>query len=301
MPVHSCPDCKKTFLRKDHLKQHQSKKTPCRRIEDTRHISCPDCEELFSHHSSLSRHRLACRLKTRSRQELAELKAKVAELTSDIPPIRTNNEDEFKEIEQALLDRIQALEEDNKKLQAGIAIPLPKVKKWKIIPMNIADVPDQLKAQVYFGLPGNLLKPLDAIPDDAILVKFGETVDFPRRDGEHKKDFGGFNLIDSVVTNNPNYVEGKFKEYMKIKNRCIKGRAEKKSTNDTELFFVQNQAEYEEIVNAAVAIAEAYKRDIENASQKTQILSEIQRESELENLRLKLELMRMQHRLEIDT
>ena len=296
MLSHECPTCFHVFSRKNDLTRHLAKKKLCTPPEEGPDgFTCDICGDHLQHASSLSRHKKFCvRTTVKTLKEKVDaLQYQIEESHTAIPPIHTTTQQEFKEIEDALLNRIKDLEERNENLENGILVPIAS--KWEIQPLNLASFKDLAKNQVYFGLPGPKLVPLEDIPTDAILVKFGQSDDFYKRQKTHDKDFGGFTLLDSVLTNNPKHVEKKFKECLSIKRRLIKAKTERKETNDTECFFVRNQEEYEEIVRTAVEFAETYRKEVEEADTKNKILNEILKEDNLENLQLKLELMRMQH------
>ena len=180
-------------------------------------------------------------------------------------------------------ERIVELEQELEKIQ-NPEQPLNLVKS-----IGIGNLSDAIRPQVYFGIPGELLIPETAT--DNIIIKFGSTTDPSTRIPKHDKDFGGFNLLDCVVSNNPSFVESKLKEWLKVNRKLIRGKTENKKTTDTELFEVSNQEDYEKIVRLAKVYSDEYQKDVENKMDREQELSKKMREMEIESLKMRIELM----------
>ena len=291
MKVFICHKCKSAFDCQSKLDKHLDRKYPC----DAGNYECDKCGKKILYQSNLSTHKKKCKGRELNSQEKDEkiaalettLEKQLQELPSSVPPIQPETEKEFEEIEDALLDRIDHLENIDQ------SVPDQQDEtRWIVTPLNLASVTETLKPQVYFGLPGPKLRPIHAESKDAILVKFGSTDDYAAQHQIHKADYDGFTLLDSVVTNNPKHVGKNFKAYLQIKDRLVKAKSDNKLTNDSKLFLARSQQDYEDIVKAAVEFAEAYKQKFEC---KDHIIRQIQMENEVETLRLKLDIMRMKH------
>ena len=111
----------------------------------------------------------------------------------------------IRETIESLKGRISTLEKDIKEPSNVLISDIKSV--------NQAPHIDQISNQVYFGIPGNLLKAVEKLDQEETLIKVGSSDDFPTRISRHKRDFGGFRLLDSVITNNPKHVEKKFKDW----------------------------------------------------------------------------------------
>ncbi len=123
---------------------------------------------------------------------------------------------------------------------------------------------DAEQPQVYFFLPGDLLKPL--VKTYGIPVKTGSSDTPFTRSLTHSRDFGGGKLIDTVKTTNPKLVESRFKKWMRVSARFVECKTPKKSGVEQEVFAAQNQEDYVMIVNKAREFAEDYENTLQTQS-----------------------------------
>ena len=79
---------------------------------------------------------------------------------------------------------------------------------------------------------------------------------------KHAKDFGGFKLLDSIVSDNPIEIEDKIREWLRINSKLIRGKTINKQTTDTELFVVGDGEEYAMIVNVANSFAKMQEKKL---------------------------------------
>lgn len=255
--VVTCPKCDLVCRDKSDLKKHLTKRYPC----DSGKYECSICGKRFQQRSGRNHHKKVCKGPP-----------------DDNDPI-------------VLLARIKALEEQQRETVEASAF---EEISNAIQPVGIAHVADCIKPQVYFGEPGPLLKPVQEIVGNKTLIKLGESDQFPTRCTRHTKDFGGFRLLDSIVTSNPKHVETKLKDYLKVKHPMIKCKTVNKKYTDTEIISVETQEEYEEIVMVAKKIADDYASEVEAASGQRAALNSASIVHELESLRLKLRIAELE-------
>ena len=302
-------DCGKSFDSQSNLDKHLNQRIPCN--SNRRKYACENegCSFKAVSRQSKFSHMKICRPKISKeslekrneelQEALLELQAKSnSEKTRPKQTIDTRSfqKEDFKMIESIMMERITKLEDENKTSKRQNNIPVISG-DWTIKSMNIAGISDLFKPMVYISIPGPNLITLDPIPHNAILIKLGQTDDFLKRDSTHKKDYGGFELIDSIITYYPTVVERRIKAWLKIKNKLIKGKTDKKDTNDSELFFVESQQEYEEILKHAVTIAKDYKNEVAQAMQSAENTGE-NIDTELQHFKLKLEVLRLQNKID---
>ncbi len=191
----------------------------------------------------------------------------------------------IRETIESLKGRISTLEKDIKEPSNVLISDIKSV--------NLAPHIDQISNQVYFGIPGNLLKAVDKLDQEDTLIKVGSSDDFPTRISRHKRDFGGFRLLDSVITNNPKHVEKKFKDWLKVQNKMIKAKTIKKKSVDSEIFVVKTQKEYEEIIAIAIKFADDYRKEVEENSSNKEVLILEQKRLDLEICKTQLQILQM--------
>ena len=158
--------------------------------------------------------------------------------------------------EEGLEDKIEEL---NQKLEDSLA-PSTSETVETITPVGYGKLADCIRPRLYFGLPGDLLIPL--IPTEYFIIKVGSTKEPGTRWARHSKDYGGFQMLDSIVTSNCSAVEEKLRDWLRFDGRLMKAQI-MRSRSDTEIFVVKNQKEYETIVK----IAKVFSEELEAASQ----------------------------------
>lgn len=193
----------------------------------------------------------------------------------------------IKTAEEVFNERVQEYEERI----AELTKPADVIKT--IEPVGFGKLADCIESQVYFGLPGSLLIPEIELSIEDIVIKFGSTKDPGSRMPKHNKDFGGFTLLDSIVSDNPVDIEDKIREWLKINNRLIRGKTENKNTTDTELFVVKSQSDYETIVKIANVFAEEQKKKIHERASYEMDLERQRLEHEKESVLMQREIMRL--------
>jgi hypothetical protein len=112
--------------------------------------------------------------------------------------------------------------------------------------------------QLYFGIPGNKLV-FEKSLDGGFGVKFGITREGNERNRfkDHVAEYGGFRLLDCLQCKYPDLLETKIKHMVKIQSRQVFGKAENKTYRDTELVFVRDQEEYNDLVYAAKELVDS--------------------------------------------
>lgn len=255
----TCPDCDKEFRCKADLAKHRTKKYKC----NEGNFPCRLCNKRFRHQPARCTHEKTCK------------GPKVNKKTA------------------LLLKRIQDLEQQQRD-NAVEASTSEEASPIEIQPVGVAHIADCIKPQVYFGVPGPLLKPVEPVADNKTLIKIGSSDSYPRRHTEHSADFGSFQLLDSIVTNNPKYVENKLKDYLKVKHPMIKCKSTNKKYTDTEIIVIETQAEYEQIIMVAKKLADDYASEVEAASTQRVAMNNESIAHELESLRLKLRIAELE-------
>lgn len=254
MVSHPCDHCNFVGASRNDLKRHLERKYPCFGAT----YKCKTCCQPFYSRSAVYTHQKDCTGPKKTKEQ--ELQDKIDILQQEIRDLTKQPDEEI----------VLALK-----------------------PVGFGLLADALKAQTYFGKPGEALIP--EIPTTEIIIKFGSTIEPAVRIPRHDKDFNGFKILDSIVTNNPTWVETRLKEWLKIKGKLIKGKSIHKSTTDTELFTVKNQAEYESIVRLTKFFADEYLREVENKDSHYVDLQTQKRQHEIDNLKLQMEIFRLKN------
>ena len=227
---HRCTRCTRTFSRKKFLLDHLARKNPCRAGDKPpeKPYECLRCPAAFSRLDNLKRHQQeACRGPGSSLQlaeELAELSVEPAELSN-----------------------------------AASSDPGPSARdELSIVSADIGGVSDMFEHCIYFGIPGPLLLAESAV--NGQLIKFGESLDVHRRvTKEDMPAFQGFTVLDCIATVNPVLIEQRFKKMLDMQSRLIRCKTVKKKFRDTEVFAVQSQQEYVEMVQKCKRLAEDHE------------------------------------------
>lgn len=272
MPVFKCDTCDKEFLRETHFQQHLHRKTPCsRRIEAPAVFACARCDKPFRHDSSLSRHRLVCKGR----------KITVQSLQSEVEQCKQ----EAAAKEQEL--RLQIIELEEKIASAEEADPVVENNSLFVQAIGFTLLADSWRPCVYLLIPGPLLM-LEQPFSGGVVIKFGSSDNPPQRYAQHARDFGGYRLLDSIVTNNPRRIESQLKTWLKSNKTMLRGKTTKKRTVDTELFAVCSQDEYETVAKVAKDLADRYSAEVEAASAANIVNITKDNQEELRQLRQQL-------------
>jgi hypothetical protein len=172
--------------------------------------------------------------------------------------------------------------------------------------------------QLYFGIPGNKLV-FEKSLDGGFGVKFGITREGNERNRfkDHVAEYGGFRILDCLQCKYPDLLETKIKHMVKIQSRQVFGKAENKTYRDTELVFVRDQEEYNDLVYAAKELVDSINQqendqiEIVLAKEKTRQAEEQTKQAEAQwkqaeeqtkqerektrQLELQLEILRLQN------
>lgn len=151
--------------------------------------------------------------------------------------------------------------------------------------------------QLYFGIPGGSLI-LEEPIKDGVCIKYGVTKlgKEVRRFREHLNEYNGFILLDSLQCDDPEYVEKQLKDAAFINSRSLYGKVAKKKYRDTELLFVNNQDDYNELIYAVKKLVDECNEYNSNkiilSIEKERTKQEVEKTKQLE-LTYKLELLKM--------
>jgi hypothetical protein len=141
--------------------------------------------------------------------------------------------------------------------------------------------------QVYFGLPGPKLICEAAAGTEGILVKLGTT-----RAGKekarfktHVQEYGDFTIIDSILCQDATVLEERLKHALEIQKRLVSGKAGSKSYQDTELFIVKDQEDYNRIVQMTKNMADEISSsiNIDKTKLSLRLAQELTKQKELDN------------------
>ena len=264
MPECVCPDCGYVAINASRLQRHLKKQNKC---NIGKHVC--DCGNRFNDKSNFNKHKKICkgRPKTKSdrEKELAEHDIIMTTTKYEKDKLQQRVNDLEEEIAKITVE-YQESEEDIANDTDDIA-PAHSVQTWAALQLDLETVfdTDVKKSQVYFFECGPKLKPVSS-EVVGVLIKFGSTDQPYKRLSTHFHDFGGGRLLDSVLTNNPKSVEADLKKWMKITGRITPSQSETKKSEETEVFVIKSQHEYQRIVEKAKALADDYQKDIETAS-----------------------------------
>lgn len=267
-----CDVCQKEFEHPSHLKRHLERKNPC--SEDNAHEKphqCHSCDSVFRFASALSRHRKTCKGR----------KVTVKSLQEDVTRLQTSAYEKELELQERIRELEQVIESGD--------IAQPEEIGLHITSLGLTLLADSYKPQLYLIIPGPLLIMEQSVT--GIVVKFGSSDEPPQRLGRHARDFDGYRLLDSILTNNPKRIESQFKSWLKTHKKLLRGKSERKKTVDTELFEVTSQEDYENVARVAQQLADTYAMEVEAASKSQVVLLNEKNQRELESLRTQLRAM----------
>ena len=233
-----CDRCKRNFRDNCNLQQHLEKKTLCKppgvAIEEVEWI-CEPCQQSYSNKSNYTAH-----LKTKLHQRIARESA-VRDATKETS-------------EEGALSGNHGSPSVRSFRRVSIALTLLK---------SITGVQDLRQEQFYLGFAGmpevwSDIKRSDGTPfvprPDQLVLKFGRHGLNTARSITHSREYGVWQILDSVLTNNPTRVEREVKDDLKNRNELLSALHRNKTVRDTELVAV-NGAEYKAIVERAIQMA----------------------------------------------
>ena len=131
------------------------------------------------------------------------------------------------------------------------------------LPQSVTGVQDLRQEQFYLGFAGSPevwsdIKRTDGTPfvprPDQLILKLGKHDLNTARSVTHTREYGVWQVLDSVLTNNPTRVERDIKDDLKNRNELLSALHKNKTTRDTELIAV-NASEYKAIVGKAIQMA----------------------------------------------
>ncbi len=148
----------------------------------------------------------------------------------------------------------------------------------RVLPDSVTGVQDMRQPQVYLGYAGapedwSDMKRSDGTPfvprDDQLMFKFGQNDFNTGRHPTHTREYGTWQVIDSILTDNPPKVERYFKDDLRNRNELISAVHKNKTKRDMEV-IAANQGEYKAIVERI--------REIAVKCQKTDLNMDFERE-----------------------
>ena len=143
---------------------------------------------------------------------------------------------------------------------------------------SVTGLQDVRQDQFYFGFAGppedwSDIKRSDGtlfvLRPDQIIMKFGQHTLNTARSVTHTREYGNFQVIDSILTDNPTRVERDAKDDLRNRNELLSAFHKNKRNRDTELIAV-NAAEYKAIVEKVIKMAARYNVDMEKELTKRQ-------------------------------
>lgn len=158
--------------------------------------------------------------------------------------------------------------------------------------------------QLYFGIPGPKLV-FETNLDGGFGIKFGITREGneSRRFKDHVAEYGGFRILDCLQCKDPDLLETKIKHMAIIQSRRVFGKVQNKLHRDTELVYVRNQDDYNDIVYTAKELVDSINQQSKDqieiilAKEKTRQAEEQtkQERERTRQLELQLEILRLQN------
>lgn len=238
MVVHICAKCNYSASSKRDLQRHLDKKYPC----DKAHYKCSKCSRPYHDRGSMYEHQKECQGRPLTTEELKQH--------------LSTSEQRVQELEARL--KSSTIDDDESFDNSEIPKPDSDINIKTIIGVH------PTKVQLYFIKPGPLLKAIEPIA--GTLIKFGYSDEMYERFSRHYRDFGGAEVLDSLLSNNAKKVEAELKKWMRMTGKLVSCQTENKKTRETEVFAVTSQQEYEEVVRMAQQFAKEYEEDVETIS-----------------------------------
>ena len=251
-----CHRCKKAF-RDDHdLQRHLDNKKPCtpaaQQKEDTQWVCIP-CKHTYASHSSYKAH-LKSQIHERMVQESTSTSEPVNRISEGAGPHLTSNPQE----------------------------------RICVVFDSVTGTQDLRQAQFYFGFAGPPehwfdVKRSDGTPfvsrPDQLILKFGQHISDSTRNVTHIREYGIWQVLDSVLTDNPTRVERDAKDDLRNRNELLSAFHKNKRNRDTELIAV-NATEYKAFLQKVMKMARRYNIDMERELTKRQEIEAEARKAE---------------------
>ena len=133
----------------------------------------------------------------------------------------------------------------------------------RVLPNSVTGVQDMRQPQVYLGYAGPPedwmdIKRSDGTPfvprEDQLIFKFGQNDFNTSRNITHAREYGTWQVIDSVLTDNPPKVERITKDELRNKNDLLSAVHKNKTRRDTEV-IAANPDEFKAVVERIIEIA----------------------------------------------
>ena len=268
-----CGRCKKIFPDNAHLNRHLDRKNPCVAVGTPvqGEWTCETCVSTFKLKSNYTAH-----LKTQLHERMVAKAALERASDHDNPPSRkkskppenvSKNEDEsigdMKQSQEACTLRTRFFE-------------------------SVTGIQDTRQDQFYFGFAGPPenwfdVKRSDGTPfvlrPDQLILKFGQHISNSSRNVTHNREYGIWQVLDSVLTDNPTRVERDAKDDLRNRNELLSAFHKNKRNRDTELIAV-DATEYKAFVQKVMKMAARYNIDMERELTKRQEIEAEARKAE---------------------
>ena len=133
----------------------------------------------------------------------------------------------------------------------------------RVLPDSVTGVQDMRQPQVYLGYAGPPedwadIKRSDGTPfiprEDQLIFKFGQNDFNTSRNITHTREYGTWQVIDSVLTDNPPKVERATRDELRNRNDLLSALHKNKTRRDMEV-VAANQSEYKAVVEKILEIA----------------------------------------------
>ena len=133
----------------------------------------------------------------------------------------------------------------------------------RVLPDSVTGVQDMRQPQVYLGYAGPPedwmdIKRSDGTPfvprEDQLIFKFGQNDFNTSRNLAHTREYGTWQVIDSVLTDNPPKVERITKDELRNRNELLSAVHKNKTRRDTEV-IAANPDEFKAVVERIIEIA----------------------------------------------
>ena len=133
---------------------------------------------------------------------------------------------------------------------------------------SVTGIQDLRQDQFYFGFAGppedwSDIRRSDGTPfvpkPDQLILKFGQHILSSLRSVQHSREYGVWQVIDSILTENPPRVERDAKDDLRNRNELLSAIHKNKRSRDTELMAV-NAIEYKAFVEKVVTMASKYNK-----------------------------------------
>ena len=157
----------------------------------------------------------------------------------------------------------------------------------RVLPQSVTGIQDMRQPQVYLGYAGppedwTDIKRSDGNPfvlrDDQLIFKFGQNDFNTSRNLAHTREYGMWQVIDSVLTDNPPKVERITKDELRNKNELLSAVHKNKKKRDTEI-IAANPDEFKAIVERILEIANKCRINMLNMEFERELTRRLELES----------------------